>query len=430
MKNHLQKSAKTVMERLTHASSIASRPLRSSVRLLCLLLLLSVLPAAADSSVRIEVPDTTAWTGQRLPFFIELRADGSFTGAASFDVPEIPGTAVIRIGSPVLGSLTEGGTEFFTQRHEFALFSQTEGRLELPSITARFAHRKGYTGPSSDVSLETKPAALTIRRPPDSADLGFLVTTDSLRIEESWEPGPGPVETGAVLKRTIIQRASGLTGMALAPAPTTAPEGIRVYVSEPAVMDRTERGEFAGERRETLTYLVQQPGLHTLPAIRYDWWNPDAKKLESITLPAVSFSVTAPPLAPAQPTPARWLWLFIPLAVVVIAWRFRASLTNLLRRLHNMIDPPADRVVRKFLRACRRNDPAAAIRLWPAVCRCRTDLVPGAELDTRLLELHRSLYGPQASGTWTGRPLADAFRLAIRKHTVTQEQTPLPSLNP
>ena len=430
MRNHLQKFAKTAMERLNHASSISSRPLRSSVSLLYLLLLLSVLPAAADSSVRIEVPDSTAWTGQRIPIFIELRADGSFTGAAAFDIPEIPGTVVLRIGSPVLGSLTEGGTEFFTQRHEFALFSQTEGALQLPPITARFSHRKGYTGPSSDVSLETKPATLAIRRPPGSANLGFIVTTGSLQIVESWDPQPGPVETGAVFKRTITQKAAQMTGIALAPAPNTAPEGIRVYLAEPEVMDRTERGEFSGERRETITYLVRQPGAHTLPAIRYDWWNPDTGKLETKTLPAVSFTATAPPRPATESPPARFIWLLLPLALLAGAWWLRSSLAACLRDLHDRINPPAARADRKFLRACRRDDPAAAIRFWAAVRRCRPDLAITADLDARLLDLHRSLYGPQAAAAWSGRPLADAFRLANRKTTVTREQTPLPSLNP
>ena len=41
----------------------------------------------------VRVPEATAWIGQRVPFFVELSARGSFAGTASFDLPQIPGTS-------------------------------------------------------------------------------------------------------------------------------------------------------------------------------------------------------------------------------------------------------------------------------------------------------------------------------------------------
>ena len=135
-----------------------------------IIILATVLPMtlSAAPAVKLDVPKTEAWTGQRLPFFIELRAAGSFSGTPSFDLPQIPGTVILKLGSPVLGSRTEGDAEVFTQRHEFALFSQSNGSVELSPITVRFSHRKGYTGPSFDESLQTESAVLTIQRPPGS----------------------------------------------------------------------------------------------------------------------------------------------------------------------------------------------------------------------------------------------------------------------
>ncbi|MCP5545841.1 MAG: hypothetical protein H7A50_00555 [Akkermansiaceae bacterium] len=214
-----------------------------------IILAASLLPMAlsAAPAVKLDVPKTAAWTGQSLPFFIELQAPGSFTGTPSFDLPQIPGTVILKLGSPVLGSKTDGDTEVFTQRHEFALFSQARGSVELPPITVRFSHRKGYTGPSFDETSQTDSAELSIQRPPGSEDLGFLVTTGSLVIDETWDPQPGSVKTGAVFKRTIVQRAEGMSGMALAPAPDTG-----LWASEfnggPEINDRSIAA-VSGERR-------------------------------------------------------------------------------------------------------------------------------------------------------------------------------------
>ncbi len=404
---------------------IPLRPWRPSA-----ILFLSPLVTLAEPSVRLELGKPEAWTGERLDFFIELRADGSFDGAPSFDLPEVPGTVIFKLGNPVLGSLTEDDTEYFTQRHEFALFSQADGAIELPPVRVRFAHRKGYTGPSFDESLETRPARITIRRPPGSSDLGFLVTTDSLDIEESWDPAPGPVEVGAVFKRSIVQTADNLSGIALAPAPADAPEGVRFYPGEPAVEDTSARGSLSGERRETLTYLVQQAGLHTLPAIRYDWWNPATRMLESKTLPAVSFTATAPPPPPAQPSPMRFLWLVPAALVVVLPLVFRRQLRAAARWLRDRIDPPSRRAARSFLRACHHDDPAAASREWSRLRALRPDLPASPELEARLLELQRCRFGPGPAGSWSGRELAVAFRELPSGHRHETRGPALPPLNP
>ena len=101
--------------------------------------------------------------------------------------------------------------------------------------------------------------------------------------------------------------------MALAPASTTAPDGIRVYPGDAQTQDQLERGDFLGERRDTLTYLVQKPGTLELPALTYVWWNPKTEELQSTTLPAVTFEI-APPSATAAAEQATathqaWLWM-------------------------------------------------------------------------------------------------------------------------
>ena len=167
-----------------------------------------------------------------MPFTIELRARGSFSGSASFDLPQVPGTLIVKIGNPVVGSKQLDGENWVVQSHEFALFSQQVGTLEIASFPVRFERREGFTGAAEAMQAETPVLKFQIERPPGSEDINFLVTTDSLELSESWEPEPGPARVGTVFKRSIVQRAREIPGMALAPVPDAAPDGIRVYPAQ------------------------------------------------------------------------------------------------------------------------------------------------------------------------------------------------------
>ena len=392
---------------------------------------------AAVELVSTKVPETKAYTGQRLPFFVELRSKGSFGGATSFTPPEVPGTVIVKVGNPVVSSEQIEGESWFVQSHEFALFSQEDGSVEIPDFPVHFGTREGFTGPVTEVDAKVPTIWVKIERPPGIDPDRFLVTTESLSVDEKWDPQPGGnVETGAVFKRTITQSANNMTGMALAPAPAKAPEGIRVYTGDAQVTDKTERGEFSGQRIETITYLVQQPGSYTLPAIRYDWWNPATQQLQSKTLPGVAFTATAPP-APGAPQASkkgsfvRLVWLLFPLALIILGWFYRKQIAQWLHLLHDQIDPPERRAARAFRQACHRNDAAAAAHAWVKWERLQSDFTPSDELETRLIELQRHLYGAESSPqSWKGDALASAFRRRSVDLPAHYSLASLPPLNP
>jgi hypothetical protein len=382
--------------------------------LLCVLLVLLGAGGTAWAelaAVDLSVPHADAWVGQRVAFFVELRARGPFQGTARFDLPELPGVLLLKLGSPVVGSRELDGENWFVQTHEFALFSQRSGTLELPPFTVRFASRDGFTGPAREQEASTQRARILIRRPPGSAETGFLVSTEELEVSETWDPQPGRAQVGAVLRRSIVQRARDVPAMALAPAPTGAIEGIRVYADEPLAGDRLERGEFLGERRDTLTYLLQEPGRFTLPAITYTWWNPRTESLASTTLPAVSFEVASGPaaLAPGQATSGsrRACWLAgAALVAVLLAWRARGRARTV---------SPQHAALRTLRRACARNDAAAAYAAWTSWRSARdSPFEPDAELRAAVHELEAKLFGPAPEMAWRGEPLAHALGRQLR----------------
>jgi len=438
MKIFLQKETKITKEIGDACSpySITSFPLFPSVKILYVFFaFLSIISVKAEQApATISAPNTKAWVGQRLPFFIELHTNGSFDGSPTFSIPQIPGTVILKVGNPVVSSRQIDGKDRFTQRHEFALFSQRDGTLEIPAIPIRFSSRDGFTGPVTETDVKSEALTLNIQRPPGSEDIGFLITTDSLEITETWEPEPGSAEVGAVFKRTITQRAAEMTGMALAPAPTQAPEGTRLYPGRPEVTDKTERGDFLGERRETITYLIEKPGTITLPEITFNWWNPATEKLESKTLPAVSFEVPAPPAAAgsSSSTSTRlWPWLLAIAFIAIAVWQ-RKNLAALALQAWKALNPPHRIAARKLLRACHANDAAQVSAAWSAWLVTKPATFQSTpELQLAVLDMQSQLFGPAPSSDWQGKDLARAFsRQTLAFPLNKREVSPLPPLNP
>ena len=417
---------------------VSSRSSLSSVQMIFAFILLCVNALAEVAPVAVSVPDAKAWVGQRATIYVELRAPGSFVGTANFELPQIPGTLLMKVGNPMVLSKEIEGASWFVQTHEFALFSQKAGVLEVPAFPVTFSRREGFVGPATEVKAKTPTATIKIQRPPGSEQIGFLVTTKSLEVTETWDTPPGPSQVGAMFKRMIVQRSQDLPGMALAPAPTAAPDGIKVYPGHAQTKDNLERGNFLGERRETITYLLQKPGPLTLPALTYVWWNPKTQTLESKILPAVTFEVAAPP---ASPSPAAnvaarrsWPWLLAAALVVGLSVWQRRRFAGWGMRCWKKWNPPDRVAARQLLRACRRNDAAAAAAAWSAwrTMQC-ADFQPGHELGSAIICLQRNLFGPAPAAQWQGLDLARTFgeTLAAAKCNLSHESaSPLPALNP
>lgn len=412
--------------------------MKTALVLLSALVVLGSAARAEVAPISVRAPDAKAWVGQRIPFYVELRATGSFAGTANFDLPQLPGTIIMKIGNPVVSSRTIDGQSWFVQTHEFALLSQKSGRLNMPAFAVRFSSRDGFTGPVKDQEAEAPAWSVEIVRPPGTEKIGFLITTETLDVTETWDPQPGPAQVGAVFKRSIVQRAPKLSGMALAPAPATAPDGIRVYTGSAETKDQIDRGSLFGERRETVTYLLTKPGTFTLPALAYVWWNPKTRTLRSKTLPAVTFD--AAPVSAAQ-TPESavvagrlWPWLLaVALAAGITAWQWR-RLVRWERQIRKTLNPPDRVAARKLLRACRENDANAAEAAWIAWRNTQDSAFrPDPKLRLAILGLQRCLFGPAPAVSWRGDGLAHAFGESLASantYNRYKRSSTLPLLNP
>lgn len=428
-KHHAENAASSCSNRLPAAAAILLWCLAASNAL------------AEVKPVAVRIDESKAWIGQRVSFFVELRAAGSFAGSASFDLPQLPGVIVIKIGSPVVGSQQFEGQSWFVQTHEFALFSQRSGMLVVPEFSTRFSRRDDFAGPVNDVQTQCPSFSIEIERPPGSEGVPFMITTESMEVSETWDPMPGNAEVGALFKRTIVQRAEQLPGMAFAPISSDVPDGIRFYAGEATTHDQLERGDFIGERRETVSYLLQKPGSYELPELNFVWWNPKTQTLDSKTLPAIPFVVSAAPVANPRAALDRRGSLLWPLvgavsvgAVIWLALTQRKRVRTRLQELWAFLNPPEQVAARHLQHACRSHEPTEAYAAWSRWSRLQgADFVPMPRLEAAVVKLQRSLFGPIRPERWNGDQLSDAFREQRSWKEPSRQDSDhaaLPKLNP
>jgi hypothetical protein len=255
---------------------------------------------------------------------------------------------------------------------------------------------------------------------------------------------------GDAFTRNITLRADQVPGMLLPVLAHERVEGLAVYPKPPLIQDHTERGEFAGERLESVTYVCEQTGAFDIPEVVIRWWDPNAKTWHEKRLPAVKLEVAA--LAedtaqtqtgqPAGATsrPVNWVWWSAVAAMVVLLALASPWLRRAWQRWQQVRLASEPGHFARLMRACRAgNAPGAdrALTLWlDCLALPHTTLAAETTTDATLAEelhgLQEALIGRRPA--WSGAALANRLR-TWRHHKARRDHHPLaaarlPTLNP
>ena len=241
---------------------------------------------------------------------------------------------------------------------------------------------------------------------------------------------------GDALTRTIKLRAADVPGMVFPPVSFRSHDGLGVYPKPPAVADSTQRGEFTGQRIETVTYICEKAGIYTLPALTIPWFDVDDEQLKRVELPAVTVEVIATPrlALDSPPSESSQLWwssgaVCVILVTVLLFWRFRRRLAT---RIDDWRARRAESEAAYFARlkiACQSDNPAMtldALTHWIDRVNEGEELATvdqfvcgsaDADLRRQKEELDRLLFAasPAPHGAWSGQAFYQRVA-AVRKH--------------
>lgn len=426
-----------------------SSPRRLLLSLLAVIAVpVAVLGAEPQAEVRFQADtDAPGWVGEEVRLNLELWSDGFSFGRQLFRLPEVEGAFLMQPDSSTV-KLTErrGAATWQGLRYTLLLYPQRDGRLEVPPFDVSFEVSAGFGQPSAAFAFRTEPLSVEARLPPGVRPGQMIVTSSAFELDASWSPAPGagePLElkVGDALTLEVTRSADRVPGMVFLPVPVFDVEGLAAYPDKPRVNDRTDRGELRGQRHDSITYLCEREGSFELPAVRFQWWDPQREVLEERVVEAVSLQVAANPAFAAgdasatveEPVAGRTRNGRALLAVLIAAALLWLPGRWLLRRLGAAFHRWRERVeagegwaFSQLRRACRQGDPAAAYRTastWLARVggpeRPRTLLELATELADDSLggqarELQARLVGGDRS-PWDGRPLLKTLERTRRR---------------
>ncbi len=424
------------------------------LRFVCFALFMFCTPTVHSAdTVRATIEKETAWTGEAVPLVVTLYSPGPFSGTASFELPELPRTAIVTIGNPVVGSEVVDGDTWLTQRHEFRLYTQQTGLVVVPKFEVRFKGKKTFTSDPEPMRGTTHQLRFQSNRPPGTEKLGVIVATTQMEFEQSWTPNDiETVKAGDVIQRTITRSAAGTTAMMMPPTPTTALDGVRVYTSNPIVEDKTERGKLSALRSDILKYQFERAGKYELPEKSFAWWNTQAGELRRETLPGKTIHVEGvAPIAKASETNASeagkspWPVVFCVMGIGLFTWICFKPVLKLIDVWQAERNRPDAVLARRVEAACRSDNASAAYAAlldWRRTVLSQgqrsADRLKQAASQTELFsewdKLSAFLFGPQPGNReWAGRRLNAAFTITHeelkRKQHYQSDESRLPALN-
>lgn len=412
--------------------------------------------SAAAEVVSAKLGEDEVWTGQAVPLIVTLYSPGPFSGTASFDFPELPRTTFVRLGNPLVGNEKIGDASYFTQRHEFAIYTQRAGEIVIPAFGVRFAGKKTFLSAAEPVEGFTQELSFRSTRPPGTEKLGVVVVARNMELSQTWQPDAiGHVQAGDVIARTISRRATGTTAMMFPPVAIETPAGVRSYATGPIVQDSSERSTSLAMRSETIKYQFERAGTFQLPDISVAWWDPDTRELKRESLPGRLVDVQNEVLIAETlaPTPSSfWPFVLGSLTIGMSAWLIAKSVTTLLSVQQTRRSDPEVAAASRLLRACRANvatEAYAAVLQWNRAVAGRlgvtspSERLPpdaAAEFNDEWNVLSRYVFGDSnSSSAWSGRRLSKVFvhvRRSLGQHRwgggvgKATADVELPTLNP
>ena len=342
----------------------------------------------------------------------------------------------------------------------YAIFPQKSGEMSIPPqvFSATPALRdKGYTpfGPrpgkltrvsSPQIPLDVKP------RPASwPADAPWLPARE-LSLTEAWNPEPHKARVGDSLTRSIMLRAQGLSSAQLPPLTIADSPGLRRYPDQPQQHNEVNDKGLSGSREESEALVPSQSGRISLPEVRVLWWNTQADRLETASLPArvldvasnpsleVDTPVGAPGRSGEQHDGQLWPWqLACSLLALTTALGF--GLWWHARRQPAIVPtaqtgPSPHTLLDDLKRACQANDPQATRQALDAWARQQPETL--ADMAARFEPLSAAMDGlngalySETGHQWQGESLWKAIRSLPAPEAAAhpQEASPLPPLYP
>ena len=374
---------------------------------------------------------------------------------AEYHPPQVEDALMMPVGDSHSSEVVIDGRNYLVEEQKYAIFPQKTGTLKInpPSFTALV-----FTGVPHRITVRAKSTNLTIKTtPPHTAK--YWLPSQQVALTQTYDVSTERMIEGSTIVRKITLQASGVPAQLLPPLEFSNSKNFNDYPEKPELNNSINQNGVVGREDLTVTYILNQPGVITLPGLQVKWFNIDTGKEEFATLPSRTITVMPkvkkekiiPPtkqskavaheISKTQHGTLRLLvgqigWVvaafFILLWLLTIYWLKKPNKEN------------SKAILKKVKGACIHNQAQVCEKALLAWARTYyhgqnifnlnqiVNLVKYTPLQQELIQLSTYLYEPQPHKTWDGgAKLWQAMQefMQQKKSKINSKQD-LPPINP
>ena len=263
-----------------------------TLRFILVAVLLTMMPvviAAPQVEGSYVVPDRPVWAGEVFELGLQWRVDRAnfraLSGELMWSVEPLAAEAWLK---PVLTDSRSEASSVITFKRS-AMASQP-GRIELPPASLGFLMQTGsvsngdYTRAILEpISARSQSGILAVRRLP-AAPSGFRGAVGQFQLTANLDRAR--VETGELVTWTLSLSGRGNWPMLAALPTRTLPSGLQLRETERE--DMKINGEFERTRRESLSFVVAEPGTYRLPSVELPIFDPSTGRYVTLESPEMT----------------------------------------------------------------------------------------------------------------------------------------------
>ena len=253
--------------------------------------------AARDVFVEAVVDTTTPWVQSQVRLTLRVfRATDIVDGALG--EPAGDGLDVRALGDYTRREEERDGRLYTVVERRFALFPQKSGPLVIEPIALTVTvptepvRVRGLFAPTRRLTRRTRPIELDVRPRPGGSS-GWWLPASEVTLEEGRgaRDANGEARVGEPLTRTVRLRASGVLDAQLPDLTTPDVDGLAIYADDPRRASDIGPDGIESTLTLSLAVIPERPGTFELPPVTLDWFDVDAGRVRTASLPARTLTV-------------------------------------------------------------------------------------------------------------------------------------------
>lgn len=414
-------------------------------------------------TLKVTTSEQAPYVNQQVLYTVKLYSAQRLVNA-EYHPPQVEDALLVPLGTGRHYQTQIKDQLYGVEEQQYAIFPQKSGSLTItpPSLDAEV-----YDGFPRHITVKGTPTTLSIRPAPTDYKAGNWLPTKKLTLVETYDPPLEKLKQGDTITRTITLSATAMPAQLLPTLILDKSKMFSTYPENPEVKNTVKSNELIGTSTTKITYLLNQSGNITIPALEVPWFNTTTGKTETASLPAHTITIEPNgqaeseankadlPQAHKVKKTADTATLSVPatirgsfLAGFALATGILALLWWFLRNPSLKRSKDSQIAIKRFQDACQKNRPAAARQAlliwaqaqWPEAAILNLQDVAtrtrDAHLKKHLLLLTEALYDASKKATWQGgETLWQSFNTYRQTHIETKsnfksKKANLPPINP